>query len=133
MVSNNRKFKITFLFVLITCCLNLLLNSLRQQNEQAPDTATSQVEYESILNTSYRAFSIGLICECRRKELIKYFRSNSSDDLISVSLVTHYYHNVNLAELNRTTCDLTNTLRRPRGQKVYSVSLWQKRTLLPVV
>lgn len=126
MVSKNRKYKIVFTFVLITCLVNLLLSSLRQQNEQPPDTDTSQAEYEFILNNSYRAFSIGDECECRRKEPIKFFRSNSSEDLFTVSLGAHYYHDVNLTELNRTTCDLANTLRRPRGQKVYSVSLYGK-------
>ena len=48
------------------------------------------------------------ICECRRSDLL----------VVKNQLF--------LNELNRTTCDLHNTLRRSKGQKVYSVSLYGK-------
>ena len=48
------------------------------------------------------------ICECRRSDLL---------------VVKNQFF---LNELNRTTCDLHNTLRRSKGQKVYSVSLYGK-------
>ena len=64
------------------------------------------------------------VCECRQKESFKLYQT-SQKDLFSV-VGQSFEYKVSLKELNRTTCDLFNTLRRPRGQKIYSVNLYGK-------
>jgi hypothetical protein len=69
-------------------------------------------------------------CECRKLTVIEFLTTNKNEGVYSVFLNdksrSHLRHLVTLKQLNRTTCDLYNTLRRPMGQKVYTVSLYGK-------
>ena len=69
-------------------------------------------------------------CECRKLTTIEFLKTNRNEGVYSVFLkdksISRLSHWVTLKQLNRTTCDLYNTLRRPMGQKVYAVSLYGK-------
>ena len=91
--------KIKKIFILF---LVILIFASNYQNKSS--TNDSSFESSNIMKFNNN----NEICECRRSEL-----KIKMDQVL-------------LSELNRTTCDLHNTLRRLKGQKVYSVSLYGK-------
>ncbi len=92
-------------------------------------------EHQTFLRSqdeTYVSYDIREVCHCRRTESINFVQNKSNPDLFTVVLKAEQSashrrsYQVNVTELNRTTCDIYNTLRRGKSQRVYSVSLYGK-------
>lgn len=109
---NKTKFKLNITLLLsIYLVLYISLHSFLESNESISKSTITHIVYRGD-------------CECRKRESFKLYRTNERDVVLKVG--GSYQEQINLKELNRTTCDLFSTLRRPRGQRVYSVNLYGK-------
>ena len=67
-------------------------------------------------------------CSCKQNEIILIV-NNTSNYIQSYSTLTHKSYTVAQSELNNFSCEMFNTLRRGRDQKVIGLTLYGKKDL----
>lgn len=117
-----------FVWIILICLASLMAyNSLTYSilpNESDHIHVSRPVEEP--IDPRYINYNRKEVCECRKSSSVKLLMSNGSRISVVKDDDPKKSYEITLQRLNRTTCDLYNTLRRPIDQKIYSVSLYGK-------
>lgn len=108
--------------LILTCLVSIFLYNVVSVKDSEPiqDKTTSNHD------PNYVNYNREEVCECRKSSRVNFLKIGRERFSIVLGDDPKTRYEVNLKHLNRSTCDIHNTLRRPIGQKIYSVSLYGK-------
>ena len=78
---------------------------------------------------NYYTISLNSNCDCRQNLVIKVYENFTSINLENVNQTSTHLYDIRSSELSKLnfTCDLYNSLRRGKSQKVIGYSLYNKK------
>lgn len=121
-----------FMFLILTCLVSIFLYNveigsfLLKDSKSIQDKTTTKTKTTNHDHNENVNYNREEVCECRKSSKVKFLKIERERFSIFLGDDPKTRYEVSLKQLNRSTCDLHNTLRRPIGQKLYSVSLYGK-------